>query len=129
MSLSQRLLRIARQALDELAEGLREPAAHADARRELEEALAGPRYHPKPPPPPPPPHPLKDQYEALGAPVGADLATVEKIWRRQVLENHPDRFMHDPAKQQRASDRLRRLNAAHDVLVRELSRGEADKTP
>jgi DnaJ-domain-containing protein 1 len=118
MSLSQRLLRIARQALDEIADGLREPAAHADARRELEESLAGPRYHPKPPPPP---HPLKAQYDAIGAPVGADLATVEKIWRRQVLANHPDRFMHDPAEQKLASDRLRRLNAAHDVLVRALS--------
>jgi len=124
VSLSQRLLRMARQALDELADGLREPAAHADARRELEEALAGPRYQPKPPPPPPPPHPLKQLYEALGAPVGADLATVEKIWRRQVLQNHPDRFMHDPAEQKRASDRLRRLNDTHDALVRELSRRE-----
>jgi DnaJ-domain-containing protein 1 len=121
VSLSQRLLRIARQALDELADGLSEPAAHAEARRELEESLAGPRYRPKPPPPP---HPLKEQYDAIGAPVGADLATVEKLWRRQVLANHPDRFMHDPAEQKRASDRLRRLNDAHDVLVRELSRRE-----
>jgi hypothetical protein len=121
MSLPERLLRIARQALEELADGLREPRAHADARDELESYLAGPRYQPKPAPPPPPPDPLKPYYDALGAPVGADLASVEKIWRRRVLENHPDRFMHDPAEQQRASDRLRRLNAAHEVLVRELS--------
>jgi hypothetical protein len=124
MSLPERLLRIARQALEELADGLREPRAHADAREELESYLAGPRYQPKPPPPPPPPDPLKPYYDALGAPVGADLATVEKIWRRRVRQDHPDRFMHDPAEQQRASDRLRRLNAAHDVLVRELSRGD-----
>jgi hypothetical protein len=122
MSLSRRLLRMARQALDDLADGYREPADRADARQELEEALAGPRYRPKPPPPP---HPLKQYYDALGAPVGADLATVEKIWRRRVLESHPDRFMHDPIEQQRASDRLRRLNAAHDVLVRELGQREA----
>jgi curved DNA-binding protein CbpA len=51
--------------------------------------------------------------------------TVEKIWRRQVLKTHPDRFMHDPAEQKRASERLRRLNDAHDVLVRELTRREA----
>jgi DnaJ-domain-containing protein 1 len=124
MSLPERLLRIARQALEELADGLREPRAHADARDELESYLAGPRYQPKPPPPPPPPDPLKPYYDAVGAPVGADLATVEKAWRRRVLENHPDRFMHDPAEQQRASDRLRRLNAAHEVLERELSRRE-----
>lgn len=124
MSLPERLLRIARRALDELADGLREPSAHADARQELESYLAGPRYRPQSPPSPAPPDPLQQYYEALGAPVGADLATVEKIWRRRVLENHPDRFMHDPAEQQRASERLRRLNAAHEVLERELRRRE-----
>jgi DnaJ-domain-containing protein 1 len=124
MSFSRRLLRIARQTLTDLADGIAEPAHHSDARQELESYLSGPRFQPKPPPPPPPPHPLKSYYEALGAPVGADLATVEKIWRRQVLESHPDRFMHDPAEQKRASDRLRRINAAHDALVRELTRRE-----
>jgi DnaJ-domain-containing protein 1 len=125
MSFSRRLIRIARQTLADLADGITEPTDRSDARQELETYLAGPRYQPKPPPPPPPPHPLKRHYDALGAPVGADLATVEKIWRRKVLESHPDRFMHDPAEQRRASERLRRLNEAHDVLVRELSRGEA----
>lgn len=124
MSVSRRLIRIARQTLADLTDGMHEPADRVDARQELESYLAGPRYQPKPPPPPPPPHPLKQFYEALGAPVGSDLATVEKIWRRKVLENHPDRFMHDPAEQRRASDRLRRINAAHEVLVRELSRRE-----
>ena len=129
MSLPERLLRIARQALDELADGLREPRAHADAREELDSYLAGPRYQPNPPPPPPPPDPIAPFYDALGAPLGADLATVEKIWRRRVLENHPDRFMHDPAEQKRASERLRGLNAAHEVLVRELGlrEGTSDK--
>ncbi len=129
MSLPERLLRIARQALEELVDGLHEPAAHADARDELESFLSGLRYQPKPTPPPPPPDPLKPYYDTLGAPVGADLATVEKIWRRRVLENHPDRFMHDPVEQRRASERLRHLNAAHEVLERELSRreGEAEK--
>jgi len=124
MSFSQRLIRIARQTLTDLADSVSEPTDRADARQELESYLTGPRYQPKPPPPAPPPHPLKQHYDALGAPVGSDLATVEKIWRRKVLENHPDRFMHDPAEQRRASDRLRRLNAAHDVLIRELSRRE-----
>jgi DnaJ-class molecular chaperone len=124
MSFSRRLLRIARQTLADLADGIYEPPDHSDARQELESYLAGPRFQPKPPAPPPP-HPLKQHYEALGAPVGADLATVEKIWRRQVLASHPDRFMHDPVEQRRASDRLRRLNSAHDVLVRELSRRDA----
>jgi len=124
MSLSRRLLRIAQRRLTDLAEAIAEPTDRSDARAELESYLTGPRYRPTPPPPPPPPDPLQPYYETLGAPVGADLATVEKIWRRQVLENHPDRFMHDPAAQQRAAERLRRINAAHEVLERELRRRE-----
>jgi DnaJ-domain-containing protein 1 len=128
MSLSRRLIRIAQRTLSDFADGVREPSARSDARDELESFLAGPGRRPAPPPPaappPPPPDPLKRYYDTLGAPVGADLATVEKIWRRRVLEKHPDRFMHDPEEQRRASDRLRRFNAAHDVLERELRRRE-----
>jgi DnaJ-domain-containing protein 1 len=126
MSIPRRLIRIAQRTLQDLTDGVREPAGRADARQELEAFLAGSGRRPAPPPssapPPPPPDPLKAHYEVLGAPVGADLATVEKIWRRRVLENHPDRFMHDPIEQKRASERLRRLNTAHEILVAELSR-------
>jgi DnaJ-domain-containing protein 1 len=129
MSIPRRLLRIARQTLNDLTDGLQEPSNRADARQELESFLAGPGRRPtatpSDAPPPPPPDPLKPYYDALGAPVGADLATVEKIWRRCVLENHPDRFMHDPVEQRRASERLRRINAAHDILERELKRRES----
>jgi hypothetical protein len=128
MSIPRRLIRIAQQTLRDLADGLNEPADRNDARQELEAFLSGPgRRTASPPPsapPPPPPDPLKPYYDVLGAPVGANLATVQKIWRRRVLENHPDRFMHDPAEQKRASDRLRRLNEAHDILVTELNRRE-----
>src|SRR5688500_8937338 len=128
MSIPRRILRLARQTLGDLADGIQEPANRADARQELESFLAGPGRRPAPPPhapPPPPPDPLKPDHEIIGAPVGADLATVEKIWRRRVLENHPDRFMHDLAEQQRASARLRRINDAHDRLERELKRRES----
>lgn len=129
MSIPRRLLRLARQTLNDLTDGFQEPASQADARQELESFLTGPgRRSSAPPPgapPPPPPDPLKPYYDILEAPVGADLATVEKIWRRRVLENHPDRFMHDPAEQQRASERLRRINDAHDLLERELRRRES----
>lgn len=130
MTLSRRLLRILGQAISDLTDSIAEPSDRADARQELESFLAGPgtRRSNPPPPPPPPPDPLQPYYAVLGAPVGADLATVEKIWRRRVLENHPDRFMHDPAEQKRAGERLRRLNEAHEVLVRELRwRAERDR--
>jgi hypothetical protein len=61
-------------------------------------------------------HPLARHYRTLGIPVGSDLETVEKAWRRLVLENHPDRLMHDPERQKAASDRLREINAAHEAL-------------
>jgi hypothetical protein len=128
MSLSRRLIRIARQTVTDLAGGLSESGDRFDARRELDEFLNGPGRRPSPPPtapPPPPPDPLKPYYDLLGAPVGTDLAGVEKIWRRRVLATHPDRFMHDPVEQGRAAARLRRLNEAHDILVRELARREA----
>ncbi len=127
MSLSQRLIRIAQRTLNDFADGIWEPSDRGDARQELDSYLSGRDRRPAPPPaaPPPPPDPLKPHYETLGAPVGANLATVEKLWRRRVLENHPDRFMHDPVEQKRASERLRHLNDAHDLLVRELSHREA----
>jgi DnaJ-domain-containing protein 1 len=61
-------------------------------------------------------HPLARHYRTLGIPAGSDLETVEKAWRRLVLENHPDRFMHDAELQKAASDRLREINAAHEAL-------------
>jgi DnaJ-domain-containing protein 1 len=129
MSIPRRLLRLARQTLNELTDGVQEPRDRSDAREELDSFLSGPgrstRTPPPQAPPPPPPDPLKPYYDTLGAPVGADLAAVEKIWRRRVLENHPDRFMHDPEEQKRASERLRRINDAHDVLERELARRES----
>jgi DnaJ-class molecular chaperone len=121
MSLSQRLLRIAQRRLTDLAQGIHESADRAAARAELDGFLAGPGYRSAPPPPP---DPLAAHYEALGAPVGANLETVERLWRRAVLENHPDRFMHDPVEQKRAATRLRRLNEAHEILQRELRRRE-----
>jgi DnaJ-class molecular chaperone len=129
MSIPRRILHIARRTLNDFADGFQEPTHRSDARDELESFLAGPgRRSSTPPPsaaPPPPPDPLKLHYDILGAPVGADLETVERIWRKLVLENHPDRFMHDLAMQQRASERLRRINAAHDVLERELQRRQS----
>ena len=56
--------------------------------------------------------------QALGLTVGADLVTVERTWRRLVLKNHPDRFAGDPAAERAANERLRRINEAHEDVVR-----------
>jgi DnaJ-class molecular chaperone len=126
VSIPRRLWRIARNYAESRGLGeIGERAADylSDAARELEEFLGGSRTPPSPPPPPPPPreHPLAAHYRTLGVPVGSDLETVERAWRRLVLATHPDRFMHDPARQKEASARLREINAAHEALEAALS--------
>jgi DnaJ-class molecular chaperone len=86
----------------------------SEAERELEEFLGSATDAP----PAPPPHPLAQQYATLGVPVGADAATVEKAWRRLVLQHHPDRFADDPSAERAANERLRRINEAHDAVIR-----------
>jgi DnaJ-class molecular chaperone len=124
VSIPRRLFRIAEQYLRGLSNGDHSPRHLADAERELEEFLRGHRATPPPPPPaaapPPREHPLAPHYRALGVPVGSNLATVESAWRRLVLQNHPDHFMDDPAKQKSAAARLREINAAHEALERAL---------
>lgn len=124
MSIPRRLWRIARRYAEKQGLGeIGERAADylSDAARELEEFLGNARKSPAPPPPPPREHPLAGHYRTLGVPVGSDLPTIERAWRRLVLENHPDRFMHDPARQQQATTRLREINAAHEALEAALS--------
>jgi DnaJ-class molecular chaperone len=126
VSIPRRLWQIAERYVRGIASGDGAPRHLSDAERELEEFLTGRRAPSPPPPPPSPPptppreHPLAPHYRTLGVPAGSDLATVESAWRRLVLQNHPDRFMHDPAKQKSAAARIREINAAHDVLERAL---------
>jgi DnaJ-domain-containing protein 1 len=132
MSLGHRLWRVARRRVLEhlgLVQGSRFNAARAWA--EMEEFLRGgtgstasagrpkeaPRTEKPPraqkPPRAAPPHPFESEYRLLGAPVGSDLLTVRRCWRRLVRETHPDHFAHDPEQQRRASERLRQVNAAY----------------
>jgi DnaJ-domain-containing protein 1 len=126
VSIPRRLWQIAERYVRGVASGGGAPRHLSDAERELEEFLNGrratspPPPPPSPPPPPPREHPLAPHFRTLGVPVGSDLATVERAWRRLVLQNHPDRFMHDLAKQKVAAARLREINAAHEALERAL---------
>jgi DnaJ-domain-containing protein 1 len=126
VSIPRRLWRIARNYAGTrgVEIGERAMGGLSDAARELEEFLNGSRSAPAPPPKNPPPpreHPLASHYRTLGVPVGSDLETVERAWRRLVLETHPDRFMHDPVRQKEANARLREINAAHEALEAALS--------
>jgi len=86
------------------------------ARAELDEYLRERERTAAPPPEPAPPHPYTREYRLLGVPVGADLAAVQKGWRRLVRETHPDRFPGDEEGQRKAAERLRRINKAYERL-------------
>jgi DnaJ-class molecular chaperone len=120
MSLPRRLWRLARQSVSSvpfipLTAG-EESRARREAERELEEFL-GTNGTVPPREAAPPPHPFARQYTILNVPIGSDARTVERAWRRLVLQNHPDRFAGDPAAERRATERLREINQAHSELV------------
>lgn len=133
MSIPERLLRIARRRMLERL-GLVQGAAfrHDPARDELEAYLRDPAPPARAtaganrsasdspraaaPPESAAPHPYQREYRLLGAPVGADLPTVQQCWRHLVREIHPDRFQNDPEAQRAAGDRLRRACAAYERL-------------
>jgi hypothetical protein len=68
-------------------------------------------------------HPLASEYRLLGAPIGADWATVQIHWRRYVREVHPDRYPGNPEAAARASERLRNATIAYKRLSRYLGGG------
>lgn len=127
MSLPYRLYRLARWQLRGYL-GVRQGADFLttdEAREELEAYLAGrsrfqsrARYSGAATVVTARPHPLAEDYQVLGAPVGADSETLRRCWRRLVREVHPDRFPNDSTAQRRAADRLRRVNEAYSRLIR-----------
>ena len=56
-------------------------------------------------------------FAELGLARGASPADIKQAWRALSMENHPDRVAHLGEEFQRlAEDRMRRINAAYDVL-------------
>ncbi len=101
-----------------------------EAQTELEEYLSAPpppRREPRVDRPgaasTPGVHPLASEYRLLGAPVGADWATVQIHWRRCVREVHPDRYPGNSEAAARASERLRAATVAYKRLSKHLGGG------
>jgi DnaJ-class molecular chaperone len=70
---------------------------------------------------------LRDPYEVLGVPKGADQAEIKKAFRRQAKKLHPDANKGDP----KAATRFAELNTAYEILGEEdkrkaFDRGEID---
>lgn len=128
MTLGRRVLRLAsyrvRRQLD-LALGSTSPPDPEPSGPPPAPRTFSPEPRPRVPPPaaPPPPvwnrthpHPYQHEYRLLGAPVGSDLTTARRHWQQLVRHTHPDHFASDPAEERRATERLRRLNAAYERL-------------
>lgn len=127
MTLGRRVLRLAsyrvRRQLDLALEGLDQQSEPSPRPAAPEASHPEPRPRTIPPVGPPAPqwnratpHPYQHEYRLLGAPVGSDLKTARRHWQQLVRRTHPDHFAADPAEQRRASERLRRLNAAFERL-------------
>ena len=66
-------------------------------------------------------------YKTLGLKPGAGPDEVKKAWRRAMLENHPDRFAHDPVAEAAAHRRSQELNLAYTELSALLSGRGGDR--
>lgn len=86
---------------------------------------SGAERPPEPPPCPPINPTLAGYYANLELPYGASREAVRSARRRLLSRYHPDRFANDPNKARLANDLVRRLNHAHDELIKHLEREEA----
>ena len=69
----------------------------------------------------------KTFYEILGIPVNTSQADLQKVYRRLVMENHPDRFK-DPKEKASAEMKLKDITEAYNTLSNGKLRMEYDKS-
>lgn len=69
----------------------------------------------------------KTFYEILGIPVNTSQVELQKVYRRLVMENHPDRFK-DPREKHEAEQRLKEITEAYNTLSSGKLRLEYDKS-
>lgn len=70
---------------------------------------------------------MRDPYEVLGVPKGADEATIKKAFRKLAKQHHPDANKSDP----RSKERFSEVNSAYEILGdknkrRQFDAGEID---
>ena len=57
-------------------------------------------------------------YEVLGVSENATDEEIKAAYRRLVKKYHPDRFANDPEKHAAASEKLKQVNAAYDMITK-----------
>lgn len=57
-------------------------------------------------------------YEVLGVSQNATDEEIKAAYRKLVKRYHPDRFASDPEKQAAASEKLKQVNAAYDMITK-----------
>lgn len=83
--------------------------AYESARERQDEAGPGPRGRPSE-------REIDGWYRTLEVPVGAQWSEVRKSYRRLIAKYHPDRFADDPAKQEAATELVRKITLAYNGL-------------
>lgn len=66
---------------------------------------------------------MRDLYDILGVPRGANAADIKSSYRRLAKELHPDRNPNNP----KVAERFKEISAAYDILGDAASRGRYDR--
>lgn len=67
---------------------------------------------------------IRNAYQTLELPIGANLTQVQKARRELMKVWHPDFVAHNPDLQRQAEERSKQINNAYDILERYLIDGE-----
>lgn len=72
---------------------------------------------------------LKHAYRVLGALPDSSALEIRRAYRRLAKTWHPDRFAHDSPQQQRATERMREINEAFELVKHAPLRFHVDAQP
>jgi hypothetical protein len=75
------------------------------------------------------PDPVRQAYATLGLAQGATLREIKARRKALARQWHPDRFQNDPAGQAEATERMRAINGAYQIVVASLPKKRASTRP
>lgn len=70
---------------------------------------------------------MRNPYEVLGLKEGASVDEIKKAYRELVKKYHPDRYRDNPLSDL-AEDKLREINEAYDILMKNGGNGQQQRT-